>query len=111
MKELYHASDLFFLPSYDELMPMSVLEAAVCNKPILLRDLELYQPVFHQQYLSAHSIDGFVKIMKQLSEDDTFYKQSLAHPKWLKEHYQRTAILQKWEAYYQEVLDQHAKTH
>ncbi|MFZ9138970.1 MAG: glycosyltransferase family 4 protein [Bacilli bacterium] len=111
MKELYHGCDLFFLPSFDELMPMSVLEAAVCNKPILLRDLELYQPVFHGQYLSAHSIDGFVKIMKQLSEDDQFYKQSLAHPTWLKEHYQRAPILEKWEAYYQEVLDQHAKTH
>lgn len=111
MKELYHACDLFFLPSYDELMPMSVLEAAVCDKPILLRDLELYQPVFHSQYLSAHSIDGFVKIMKQLSEDDKAYQQALAHPKWLKEHYQRTAILQKWETYYQEVLDHHAKTH
>lgn len=111
MKELYHGCDLFFLPSFDELMPMSVLEAAVCNKPILLRDLDLYQPVFHGQYLSAHSIDGFVKIMKQLSEDDQFYKQSLAHPTWLKEHYQRAPILEKWEAYYQEVLDQHAKTH
>jgi 1,2-diacylglycerol-3-alpha-glucose alpha-1,2-galactosyltransferase len=92
-------------------MPMSVLEAAVCNKPILLRDLELYQPVFHSQYLSAHSIDGFVKIMKQLSEDDQVYQQALVLPKWLREHYQRAAILKKWEDYYQEVLDQHAKTH
>jgi hypothetical protein len=35
----------------------------------------------------------------------------LVHPKWLREHYQRAAILKKWEDYYQEVLDQHAKTH
>lgn len=111
MNELYHACDVFFLPSFDELMPMSVLEAAVCNKPILLRDLELYQPVFFNHYLSAHNVDGFVKIIKQLSEDKILYQQSLANPAWLKNYYRKEAILKLWENYYQEVIDQHGKTH
>jgi 1,2-diacylglycerol-3-alpha-glucose alpha-1,2-galactosyltransferase len=111
MNELYHASDVFFLPSFDELMPMSVLEAAVCNKPILLRDLELYQPVFFNHYLNAHNVEGFVKIIKQLFEDKTMYQQSLANPAWLKNYYRKEAILKLWENYYQEVIDQHGKTH
>jgi 1,2-diacylglycerol-3-alpha-glucose alpha-1,2-galactosyltransferase len=111
MNELYHGCDVFFLPSYDELMPMSVLEAAVCNKPILLRDLELYQPVFFNHYLSAHNVEGFVKMIKQLSENKDVYQQALDHPHWIKNHYRKDAILKQWEDYYQEVVHQHGKTH
>lgn len=111
MNEIYHSCDLFFLPSFDELMPMSVLEAAVCDKPILLRDLELYQPVFFNHYLSAHDVDGFVKMIKQLSENKEMYQQSLDHPRWLKNYYRKEAILKQWEDYYQEVVNHHAKTH
>jgi 1,2-diacylglycerol-3-alpha-glucose alpha-1,2-galactosyltransferase len=111
MNELYHGCDLFFLPSFDELMPMSVLEAAVCEKPILLRDLELYQPVFFKHYLSAHDVDGFVKMIKQLSENKEMYQQSLDHPRWLKNYYRKEAILKQWEDFYQEVVNQYGKTH
>jgi 1,2-diacylglycerol-3-alpha-glucose alpha-1,2-galactosyltransferase len=111
MKELYKAADLFFLPSFDELMPMSVLEAAVCNNPILLRDLTLYEPVFFNQYLSAKDVTGFTKIIQKLSKDKAFYTASLAHPTWLKAHYQKDAILKQWEDFYQEVVTQHGKTH
>ena len=111
MNELYHGCDLFFLPSFDELMPMSVLEAAVCDKPILLRDLELYQPVFFNHYLSAHDVDGFVKMIKQLSENKEMYQQSLDHPRWLKNYYRKEAILIQWEDFYQEVVNQYGKTH
>ena len=111
MNELYHGCDLFFLPSFDELMPMSVLEAAVCDKPILLRDLELYEPVFFKHYLSAHNVDGFVKIIEQLSTNKEFYQQSLEHPQWLKNYYRKDAILKQWEDYYQEVINQYGKTH
>ncbi len=111
MNELYHGCDLFFLPSFDELMPMSVLEAAVCDKPILLRDLELYQPVFFNHYLSAHDVDGFVKMIKQLSENKEMYQQSLDHPRWLKSYYRKEAILKQWEDFYQEVVNQYGKTH
>ena len=111
MNELYQGCDLFFLPSFDELMPMSVLEAAVCDKPILLRDLELYQPVFFKHYLSAHDVDGFVKMIKQLSENKEMYQQSLDHPRWLKNYYRKEAILKQWEDFYQEVVNPYGKTH
>ena len=111
MNELYHGCDLFFLPSFDELMPMSVLEAAVCDKPILLRDLELYQPVFFNHYLSAHDVDGFVKMIKQLSENKEMYQQSLDHPRLLKNYYRKEAILKQWEGFYQEVVNSYGKTH
>ena len=43
MPQFYQLGDVMLLPSYDELFPMTVLEAMSCGKPILLRDLSLYQ--------------------------------------------------------------------
>ncbi len=45
MKHCYNAADLLFSPSYHELFPMTILEAMSCNKPLLLRDLPLYENI------------------------------------------------------------------
>ena len=42
MNEIYNIADVMFLPSYEELFPMSILEAMCINVPILLRDLDIY---------------------------------------------------------------------
>lgn len=110
LMEYYKAADVFFLPSYDELMPMSVLEAAVLACPILLRDLPLYQPVFFDQFLKAKDQEGFINILNQLSHDPVYYKESLSHPKWIVNHYKKSTILDAWEKFYKEVKHR-GKTH
>ena len=49
-------ADLFLLPSFDELFPMSVLEAFSCNTPVLLRDLDLYQAIIDGYYMKGKSL-------------------------------------------------------
>ncbi|KRN27766.1 glycosyltransferase [Lactobacillus selangorensis] len=49
----YNMADLFLLPSYDELFPMSVLEAFSCGTPVLLRDLDLYRAIITGYYQPA----------------------------------------------------------
>ncbi|WP_010621755.1 glycosyltransferase family 4 protein [Paucilactobacillus suebicus] len=51
--EYYNMADLFLLPSYNELFPMSVLEAFSCGTPVMLRDLELYRSIIDGYYESA----------------------------------------------------------
>lgn len=46
-------ADLFLLPSFDELFPMSVLEAFSCGTPVLLRDLDLYRAIIDGYYLAG----------------------------------------------------------
>mgnify|MGYP005762428793 CR=1 FL=1 len=46
-------ADLFLLPSYNELFPMSVLEAFSCGTPVMLRDLDLYHAIIKGYYLPA----------------------------------------------------------
>ena len=39
MRKYYNMADLFLLPSYNELFPMSILEAFSCDIPVLVREL------------------------------------------------------------------------
>jgi 1,2-diacylglycerol-3-alpha-glucose alpha-1,2-galactosyltransferase len=110
IKDYYHASDLFFLPSYEELMPMSVLEAAVMDKPILLRALSLYEPVFFHHYLQGSDVTSFANIISKLKTDPAYYANSISLSRQLKAKYDVLEMLTIWENFYKEV-HQHGKTH
>lgn len=84
-------ADLFLLPSFDELFPMSVLEAFSCNTPVLLRDLELYKAI----------IDGYYLQGKDFTELDEQIKKVVAQP----------AILQKYKKLSEEASMQYSEDH
>lgn len=44
LRDLYHAADLFALPSYNEGFPVVVQEALSCGLPVLTSDAEAYAP-------------------------------------------------------------------
>lgn len=68
MNELYNAADVFFLPSFDELFPMTLLESMCCHKPILVRDLDLYPCILEGYYTAASDVDGFVSQLRALTD-------------------------------------------
>jgi 1,2-diacylglycerol-3-alpha-glucose alpha-1,2-galactosyltransferase len=43
-------SDVLFMPSFNELFPMAILEAVNAHKPVLLRDLDLYVDILFEKY-------------------------------------------------------------
>ncbi|HEM2284750.1 TPA: glycosyltransferase family 4 protein, partial [Listeria monocytogenes] len=45
MNSCINMADVFFMPSYNELFPMAILEAMSCDVPILLRNLDLYEEI------------------------------------------------------------------
>ncbi|XIF19636.1 MAG: glycosyltransferase [Acetilactobacillus jinshanensis] len=74
MVDYYNLADLFLLPSYNELFPMSVLEAFSCGIPVLLRNLNLYKNIFKDSYASFNNLqkelrDKSLKIADYYSED------------------------------------------
>lgn len=100
----YNIADLFLLPSYNELFPMSILEALNCNTPIMLRDLELYESILGDSYIKA----------KDYTEMDKLIKHYSTHPKELQEildlaqksraKYSEQNLAKTWEDYYKSIL-------
>ncbi len=97
----YNIANVFLLPSYDELFPMSVLEAFNCHTPVLLRDLDLYHAIISGYYAPAKDVHE----MNQL----ICYFQS--HPQALVQlqqasinganKYSEQHLAQVWQQFYQ----------
>lgn len=67
--ELNNAADLFLLPSYNELFPMSVLEAFSCGTPVMLRDLDLYHSIIEGYYEPAADVNEMQRKLDLLRQD------------------------------------------
>lgn len=95
-------ADLFILPSFDELFPMSVLEAFSCGTPVLLRDLDLYRAIIDGYYLSGKD---FAEMNEQL-------RFAATHPEVLtrqqelsrkaSQQYSEDHLAEIWRDFYQE---------
>lgn len=66
MPEVYNIADVMFLPSFEELFPMTVLEAMSCHIPMLLRDIDIYKDILFDFYLKDTDVDGFVSRIDRL---------------------------------------------
>lgn len=69
LNEYLNAADLFLLPSYDELFPMSVLEAFNTGTPVMLRDLDLYQAIIADKYRPARDYAAMNQALRELQHD------------------------------------------
>ena len=103
MNDIYNVSDVLFMPSYNELFPMSILEAMNTSTPILLRDLELYEDILFDYYLKEHDNEGFIKAIEKLKSDANYYEQ--AKEKAIRGHnfYSRENVLTMWKDFYEKV--------
>ncbi|MDV7757338.1 glycosyltransferase family 4 protein [Liquorilactobacillus mali] len=66
MNGYYNAADVFLLPSYNELFPMSILEAFSTGTPVVLRSLELYEAILKGYYLDGKNVAEFETILRNL---------------------------------------------
>ena len=96
----YNASDLLFVPSFDELFPMTILEAANIGMPILLRDLDLYKPILFNYYLAANNNTEFAKQIRKLSKKDDFYDKACISSLRIADFYSEEKIYEKWKNLY-----------
>lgn len=109
MNSIYNASDIFFLPSFNELFPMSLLEACSVGLPYLIRDLSLYKDILLGDYLTGNTAEEFAKELNRLATDDDYYAAAKSLSRMIKEKYSRNNIYLLWKQYYLRILNKYHK--
>lgn len=104
MNDLFNAADLLFVPSYNELFPMTILEAVSTDTPILLRDLELYEDILFKKYLSANNNKDFAKIIEELKKNKKEYKEQVENAKYISDFYTKDNVYKMWTKFYDDIL-------
>ena len=100
---LLNISDVFFLPSYYESFGLVVLEAAFTNKPIVLRDLEIYRSIYNDTYLCGKNNKEFIKLIRLLKDDKKIYNKYVNCSKKIKVMYNEKSIYNKWKKLYSSI--------
>jgi len=109
MRDLYNISDVLFLPSYQELFPMTVLEAFNCRLPVLLRDLDVYPGIFHDFYLKGKTVNDFAEILKRLAEDKEFLEKWQEQSWKGHDMYSEANVLKMWKDFYGMIIRNHSQ--
>ena len=108
MNGVFNMSDMLFMPSLSELMPMSILEAVNSNKPVLLRDLDIYPDIFFEDYAKARDVDGFVQEIEKLANNKDYYSDYSEKAKHLSLYYSKERVGQCWREYYPRIYEKWA---
>ncbi len=106
MNYMFNMADLLFMPSYNELFPMSILEACSVGKPVLLRDLDLYKDILFNKYLKGNNNEDFSNIIKKLSSDNNFYSSAVDNSKYISTYYSKENVAELWKEFYQGIYQE-----
>ena len=99
MNELYNAADVMFQPSFEELFPMTILEAMSAHIPLLLRDLEEYKGILSGFYLKGTNNQEFAEALNYL-QNPANYRKAVEQSAAGSQKYNRENVLKKWAAFY-----------
>ena len=103
MNDIYNVCDLMFLPSYNELFPMSILESMALKIPVLLRDLDIYHNILFDYYLKGKNIREFVQIINSIEKKEEDYKTWCNNSWKCHEFYSKNYVLKMWKKFYDDI--------
>lgn len=105
MNEVFNICDVLFMPSFIELFPMTILEAANVHKPILVRNLDLYKPILFQRYCRGKNVEEFTNELKKLKTDITYYNENIENSIFISNFYNKDILKKTWKEYYLRVYN------
>lgn len=104
MVHWYNAADVFLLPSYNELFPMSILEAFTCHTPVLVRDLDLYRDVIDGFYVSGIDAQAMSDEIDKLASSPEYYTAAFQAAVTGANTYSEETVAKIWLDYYQNLV-------
>lgn len=100
--DYYNMADVFLLPSYNELFPMSVLEAFSAHTPVLVRNLDLYDSILLGDYLGADDVDEMDRDLHKLRDDPAELQDLQNKAKDAADYYSEDRLVKIWVKFYQD---------
>ncbi|OGO82527.1 MAG: glycosyltransferase [Clostridiales bacterium GWD2_32_19] len=104
MNNIFNLADVMFLPSYNELFPMTILESMNCSVPLLLRDIPLYKSILFDYYNKGNNNNEFADILEHLRDDKEDYKKWAGKANEGSVFYSKENVLKLWENFYDGIL-------
>ena len=108
MNGIFNMCDVLFMPSLSELFPMSILEAVNSKKPVLLRDLDLYEEILFKDkdcYAVGTNVEEFSNEVRKLANDKSYYKHYSDGSKVISDFYSKEHVTNIWREYYPRILE------
>ena len=100
--QLNNLADLFLLPSFNELFPMSVMEAFSCGTPVMLRDLDLYQAIIKGDYEPAKDVEEMQVKLTLLRNDPARLDHWQKQARVAAQYYSEDHLAAIWHRFYHE---------
>jgi 1,2-diacylglycerol-3-alpha-glucose alpha-1,2-galactosyltransferase len=100
MNGIYNAADVMMLASFEELFPMTILEAMCVGKPVLLRDLDIYHDILFDFYLRAQDKIGFAREILHLKKSKKYYAHAAQMSVKGNAFYSRENVVRLWDELY-----------
>jgi len=101
MPQVYNTADIFLFPSYQENASMSIIEAASCGLPLVLRDLEEYRLLYKKGYLAGRKNIEFKKHIQNLFSNKHLFEEQRKESLKLAQKFSYEALGNKLLKYYQ----------
>lgn len=100
MVNIYNMGDVLFVPSFNELFPMTILEAINFNLPLVCRNLDLYKDILFDDYQTGENNEDFARTIQNLMEDAKNYEYWSQKSEHLSNFYSREHVLDMWKKFY-----------
>ncbi len=104
MPAIYNSADVFLFPSYQENAPMSIIEAAACGLPIILRDIIEYETLYDKNYIKCSNFQEFENNIEKLINNKNFYKEQINKSNQLASNFKESVLKEKLISYYKSLL-------
>lgn len=109
MVNIYNMGDVLFIPSFNELFPMTILEAINFNIPLVCRNLDLYKDILFDCYQTGENNEDFARILQTLMEDSQNYEYWSSKSEQLSNFYSKEHVLDMWKKFYVEAWEKKFK--
>lgn len=103
----YNSANVFLLPSYNELFPMSILEAFNCGTPVMVRELELYQSVIADYYIGCKDRSAMEKALYDLKGSTQEQEKWKQQSKKAAAYYSEENVSKIWQTYYHQMVEKY----